>query len=60
MRTRLKALWLAITKPQYVVTCDDGMYLLKEVWAWTVHKNTPWSKSTEQVLEKYFKLKKTL
>jgi hypothetical protein len=51
---RFKAIWIAITRPQYVITCDQGMTLLKEIWNWTTYKNTPWYKNTEQVLKQYY------
>lgn len=55
MKQRLKALWIALVRPQYVINCDEGMHLLKEVWAWTVHKNTPWAINTDRVLKQYFR-----
>ncbi len=51
---RLKAIWIALIRPQYVVTCDEGMELLKEIWLWTQYKNTPWFKNTEQLLKQYY------
>lgn len=54
MKTWFRAIWIAITRPQYVILCDDGMELLKESWRWSPNKTNVWYKATAELLGKYY------